>query len=33
LLCHRGMGDLIFVAITVAFFAVAWAYLRGCDRL
>jgi K+-transporting ATPase ATPase C chain len=27
------MTDLIFVAVTVAFFAVAWAYARGCERL
>jgi hypothetical protein len=27
------MLDLIFVLVTLAFFAVAWAYVRGCDRL
>ena len=25
--------DLIFVAVTVVFFAVSWAYVRGCERL
>jgi len=25
--------DLLFVAVTVAFFAVSIAYVRGCDRL
>jgi hypothetical protein len=34
----RGRGDdtmldLIFIATTVAFFALAVAYTRGCDRL
>jgi len=27
------MMDLIFIAATVAFFAIAWAYTLGCDRL
>ena len=27
------MADLIFVAVTVVFFAVSWAYVLGCDRL
>jgi hypothetical protein len=27
------MLDLIFVLVTLGFFAVAWAYVRGCDRL
>jgi hypothetical protein len=27
------MADLIFVAVTVAFFALSIAYTRGCDRL
>jgi len=27
------MIDVVFVAITVAFFAVSLAYVRGCDRL
>lgn len=27
------MADLVFMAVTVAFFAIAWAYVRGCDRL
>ncbi len=27
------MADLIFVAVTVVFFAVSWAYILGCDHL
>jgi hypothetical protein len=27
------MADLIFVALTVAFFALCVAYVRGCDRI
>jgi hypothetical protein len=27
------MTDLVYIAITVAFFAVAFAYVRACDRL
>jgi hypothetical protein len=27
------MGDLIFVAVVVAFFAVTVAYVRGCERI
>jgi len=27
------MLDAMFVMIAVAFFAVSWAYVRGCDRL
>jgi hypothetical protein len=27
------MNDLLFVAITTAFFACAWAYAQACDRL
>jgi len=27
------MLDLIFVVVTICFFAVALAYVRGCDRL
>jgi hypothetical protein len=27
------MLDVLFVALTVAFFAVAWAYVRGCERI
>jgi hypothetical protein len=27
------MADLVYVAVTLAFFAVAWAYARACDRL
>jgi hypothetical protein len=27
------MADLIFIGVTIVFFAVAWAYALGCDRL
>jgi hypothetical protein len=27
------MGDLIFVVVTVAFFALSVAYVRGCERI
>jgi hypothetical protein len=27
------MLDLVFIAVTVAFFWVSWAYVRGCDGL
>jgi hypothetical protein len=27
------MSDLIFVAVVIAFFAVAVAYVRGCERI
>ena len=27
------MADLIFVLITLAFFIIAWLYVRACDRL
>ena len=27
------MLDIIFIAAAVFFFAVAWAYVLGCDRL
>jgi len=27
------MLDIIFIATTVVFFAVAWAYVLGCDGL
>jgi len=27
------MIDVVFIAATVAFFAVSLAYVRGCDRL
>jgi hypothetical protein len=27
------MGDIVFILITVAFFALAAAYTRGCERL
>jgi len=25
--------DLMFIGIAILFFAVSWAYVRGCDRL
>lgn len=27
------MGDLFYIALTVVFFALMLAYIRGCDRL
>jgi len=27
------MPDVFFVILTIVFFLVAWAYVRGCDRL
>jgi len=27
------MLDALYVMIAIAFFAVSWAYVRGCDRL
>jgi hypothetical protein len=27
------MGDLLFVAVVVAFFALAVAYVKGCERI
>jgi hypothetical protein len=27
------MGDLLFAAVVVAFFAVALAYVKGCERI
>jgi len=27
------MLDLFFVLLTLAFFAAAWAFVKGCDRL
>jgi hypothetical protein len=27
------MADFIFMAATIAFFALTWAYALGCDRL
>jgi len=27
------MQDVVFVVVTICFFAVALAYVRGCDRL
>jgi len=27
------MADVVFILVTIAFFAVAWAYVLGCDRL
>ena len=28
-----GMKDLLFVAITVGFFAISWLYVRAAERL
>jgi hypothetical protein len=30
---QKAMTDLIFASITIAFFAVAWLYVRACERL
>jgi hypothetical protein len=30
---RRAMLDFLFVAVTVGFFGVAWAYVRVCHRL
>jgi hypothetical protein len=30
---ERIMADLLFIGITIGFFAVAWAYALACDRL
>jgi len=27
------MADVIFIGATILFFAIAWAYTVGCDRL
>jgi len=27
------MQDIVFILVTIGFFAVAMAYVRGCDRL
>jgi hypothetical protein len=27
------MADLVFILVTVVFFAVAWAYVDGCEKL
>jgi len=27
------MLDLFFVVITILFFLISWAYVKGCDRL
>jgi hypothetical protein len=29
----ESMTDLILIAVTAAFFALAWAYANGCDRI
>jgi hypothetical protein len=29
----KQMGDVAFLVFTLVFFAVAWAYTLGCDRL
>jgi len=30
---HARMLDIIYIAVTVAFFALMLAYVRGCERL
>jgi hypothetical protein len=30
---RQPMLDLLFVAVTAGFFALAWAYVRACDRV
>ena len=36
-MCQLGrketMLDIVLIAVTVAFFGIAWAYTLGCDRL
>jgi len=27
------MQDLIFILVTITFFAISWAYVIGCERL
>jgi len=27
------MIDVVYIAVTIAFFAIAWAYARACDRV
>ena len=27
------MGDVVFVLVSLAFFALCWLYVRGCERL
>jgi hypothetical protein len=27
------MADLVFVALTIAFFAASWLYVRACERM
>jgi hypothetical protein len=30
---ERTMWEFVFVGVTIVFFAIAWAYTLGCDRL
>jgi hypothetical protein len=30
---QAAMTDIVYVAVAVAFFGLAWAYARACDRL
>jgi hypothetical protein len=30
---EHAMKDLIYIAVSIAFFVVGWAYARACDRL
>jgi hypothetical protein len=27
------MADIVFVLVTLAFFAICWAFVRGCERI
>jgi len=27
------MADLIFIVVTIVFFAISWRYVIGCDRI
>jgi hypothetical protein len=27
------MGDIVFIVVTLAFFALCWLYIRGCERI
>jgi hypothetical protein len=33
MLCPAAMNDLIFIGVTVAFFALSWLYARSLDRI
>jgi hypothetical protein len=27
------MGDIVFIVVTLVFFAFCWMYVRGCERI